>query len=260
MTKRVVFNRRSGGRADAFTLLELLIVVTIIAALAGIIGTSLVRVRAAGQAVMCMNSLKTVTYEFFLFADDYSHVHRGETDTRNSRLFRLEDFQEKLYGIDEFWDAGGMAVVELTPSEQPLMCASAPGRLDKRAGFPCNAQAVTPLENVSVGFNMRLDMITTETGRLARTRLSSKILEHPRVPLVFDVDGRKSVEQGTPLPYYSTPAGETPGLVGTGLFWFPADRHGEKMNVAYIGGHVLREPPPPVDTGNRYWQYEPPLR
>ncbi len=244
-----------------FTLLELLVVVAIIAVLISILGVSVSKVRNASRTVVCMNNLKTVSQEFFQFADDSTHAYRGDSDRQSSKLFRLEDFQEKLYRIHEFWDAGTSSEVALDKSRLPLACPAAPGLLTKRKSVPCSENAILPLEHVSTAFNMRLDQVSTVVKgwpRLQRTRLTTRILEHPDIPLAFGVDGAEAARKGV-LPYYSAPPAGDTGLYGTGKFWFPSLRHEGTFNVAYIGGYVLRT----ADPGNSpksNWKYQPPLQ
>ena len=210
----------SGHASRGFTLLELLIVVVIVGALLAIVGTSLAKARAAAKNVMCMNNLKTVAHEFIQFADDHTHPDRGDSERYGARVFRLEDFQEKIYRIDEFWDGGGAAESDYDLSEQPLMCPAGPGTLQRQRWLPCSQLAVTPARNVSIGFNMRLDQISTVVNgwpRLQRTLLTSRIRSHPHVPLAFDVDGVSADASGV-LPYYSAPPADDLGLYGSGRF------------------------------------------
>lgn len=248
-------------RRPGFTLLELLVVVAIIAVLAAVLAVSIRKVRSAGRAVVCMNNLKTVSQEFFIFADDRNHGYRGDSSRLPGSLFRLEDFQEKLYRIHEFWDGADRAEMMIDESKQPLMCPAGPGELRKQRNLPCSSYAVTPLENVTVGFNMRLEQVSTQVNgwyRLQRTRLSTRILEQIEVPLAFGVDGAQATRNGV-LPYYAAPPAGDPGLYGSGRFWFPALRHDGKLNVAYIGGHVMRTPDP-HGAPKWNWKYQPPLQ
>lgn len=249
------------GLTKGFTLLELLIVVAIIAMLTSILAVSVSKVRNAGRTVVCMNNMKTISQEFFRFADDSLHSYRGNGDSRNGKLFRLEDFQEKMYRIDEFWDSGSSLEVSFDKSKQPLICPAAEGLLKKRKNLPCSDNAIVPSENVSTGFNMRLDRVSRIVNGwpiLQRTRLATAILDRSDVPLAFGIDGAEAVRKGV-LPYYSAPSAGDSGFYGTGRFWFPSLRHEGKLNVAYIGGYVLRT----ADPGNSpksNWKYQPPLQ
>ncbi len=255
----MTMTRRYNPRA--FTLIELLVVVVIIALLVTLVAGVLVKVRNASRCVVCMSNLKTVSQEFFQFADDYAKTFRGDSERYGAKLFRMEDFQEKLYGIHEFWKDGSRSEVEYRVMEQPLMCPSAEKPLVKRKDLPCSQNAVVPVQNVSIGFNMRLDQVSTVIQgwpRLQRTRLTSRILEQGQVPLAFGVEGAQAEQQGV-LPYYSAPPAGDTGLYGSGRFWFPSSRHGPQMNVAYIGGHVLRTPDP-GQSAKAIWKYQPPLQ
>ncbi|MBP7935267.1 MAG: type II secretion system protein [Phycisphaerae bacterium] len=243
-----------------FTLLELLVTVGIIAALIAILSVSVSKVRNAGRTVMCMNNLKTVSQEFFRFADDSTRTYRGDSE-RTGRLFRIEDFQEKLYRVHEFWDGGDSKEIAIDQSTLPLACPAASGILTKRRSLPCSESAVVPLENISTAFNMRLDRVSTVVRGwplLQRTRLTTRILEHPDVPLAFGADGAEAARNGV-IPYYSTPSAGDTGLYGTGKFWFPSLRHEGKLNVAFIGGYVLRTADPGSSPKSN-WKYQPPLQ
>lgn len=248
-------------RRAGFTLLELLVVTAIIAVVLSVVLAALGKVRATSKCVVCMNNLKTVGYEFFHFASEFAHSYRGDSERTAGNAFRLEDFQEKLYGIHEFWDAGDVNDRSLERTRHPLVCPAGGTSLRKRKNVPCNQYAVTPAEGVSIGFNMRLEQVSLQQNgwwRLPRTRLTPRILDRPEVPLVFGVDGATAVAKGV-LPYYSAPPVEDAGLYGNGRFWFPSVRHDGKLNVAFVGGHVLRAAGSD-NPKSAAWKYQPPLR
>ncbi len=247
-------------RGGGFTLVELLVVISIIALLLAILGTALGKVSCATKSFVCKNNLKTVAFEFSLFADDYSHGHRGESDQTGRSGFYVTDFQESLYGVDEFWDLGVVTEAAYKPSRQPLICPAGPQFLERQQGQPCQS-AVNPQKNVSIGFNMRLLSANVQhypSGWwvLQDVRLDSRILEHPAVPLAFDVDGEKAVKRRK-YPFYSVPAVDEAGLYATDQFWFPASRHGEQLNACFIGGYVLSSGNPAHEPGWD-WGYQPP--
>ncbi len=241
-----------------FTLTELLVVVGIMLVLMTVLSAALGRVRSAARSFRCKNNLKTVVFDFTLFADEGTNVNRGESEHLRGHGFRIEDFQESVYGIDEFWDLGAVRRAPLDPARQPLMCPAGPHELYRSAGLPCSDYAVGPAEDVSVGFNMRLHRASVQIGGrwlLYPVTLKSRILEHPFVPLVFDVDGAQATRQRVP-PYYAAPRLDDAGLYGSGRFWFPAARHGGEVNIGFVGGHVLSASDP-LRNGTWDWRYQP---
>jgi hypothetical protein len=239
--------------------MELLIVVSIIALLLAIMTTALRGVRSATKSFVCKNNLRTVAFEFGLFADDYARGDRGDSDQGLRAGFSAVDFQESVYKVDEFWDLDEPGTATYRPSKQPLICPAGPQRLERQSGQPCQS-AVNPQENVSVAFNMRLaaasvSLQSTGWWVFRDVRLTPRILEHPDVPLAFDVDGVQAVDRRK-LPFYSAPAVEQQGLYANDQFWFPSLRHGRKVNACFVGGYVLSSSDP-VNESGWDWRYQP---
>jgi len=246
----------------AFTLVELLVVISIIAILLAILMPALGASRMAARDIDCKSRLRSVASEFIMFADPAAGVRRGDSDMFGSDVFRIEDFQEKIYGVDEFWAGPDDAPQQIPGSEASLLCPSSEGRLQRISGVPCSDGAIGPQENVSTGFNKRLERRTDLVNGWTVQRpvyLTSKILHQPDVPLVFDVDGSAAVAAGQP-PYYAAPAitnDKSVDLFESGDFWFPALRHNKQLNVAFVGGHVLSSVDP---VSEPYWRWEYMLR
>lgn len=242
----------------AVTLLELLVVMAIIALLVSILVGALGKLRASTRNFECKNKLKTVGFDFLQFAEDYSHPYRGESERLGHSGFYVNDFQERVYKISEFWKAPSGTIESYRPPEQPMICPSGPQDLQRQAGLRCDAYAVWPPQNVSTAFNMRLYKASVKiAGRsvLKDVRLSSRILSHPDVPLVFDVDGQAAANRSV-LPYYATPPAGDTGVYGSGTFWFPALRHQGRLNAGFVGGYVLSSPTPDRQSGWG-WTYQP---
>jgi prepilin-type N-terminal cleavage/methylation domain-containing protein/prepilin-type processing-associated H-X9-DG protein len=245
----------------AFTLLELLIVISIIALLMSILLPALSAGRHAATDLKCKANLRSVDLQFLLFAGEDGAGHRGDSDQLGPNLFRLEDFQESIYGISEFWIDPQTDRMPLSGSRQLLMCPAGPSKLESRSGMPCSAGAIGPQENVSVGFNKRLETRTRYidgTAFPAPAYLSDKILQFPDVPLLFDVDGEQAGLQKR-TPYYSAPPvpdDSTSDIYESGRWWFPAFRHRGRINVGFVGGHVLSSSHPTTEPWWR-WNYQP---
>ena len=245
----------------AFTLIEMLVSVAIIALMVSILASALGKVRETSRDFVCKNKAKTVAYEFFMFADEYAKVDRGDSEKLGPKNFYLEDFQERLYGLDEFWKYGTGSGEEIDPEDNPLICPSGPTELKRREGVPCRDQvkkAIWPVKNVSVGFNMRLERASVDfhgRPRLVQVKLSQRIMGEPNVPLSFDVDP-KDVEEKQILPFYSAPTAGDTGKYADDFYWFPAQRHGKRLNVSFIGGHVLSSIDPVNESGWK-WKFQP---
>lgn len=265
--------RRTDRQLSAFSLIEVLVVVAILALLIGIVLASLAKVRASTRSFVCKNKLKTVAFDFIQFADDYAHPWRGDSDADGQPGFYVNDFQERLYGVAEFWKMGAIPQAghttapftqEFKPADHPMICPAGPQFLWREPNLTCAEGAIGPVENVTIGFNARLHRAPLRTfdsgGRPQYVwqdiRLTQRILGHPSVPLAFDVDGAvASVTPGDPKPYYTAPPVGDPASPLNGL-WFPSMRHGGMMNVAFVGGHVLSSSQRDGQTGWD-WSYQP---
>lgn len=253
---------RAGGNARlrarrAYSLLELLVVVAIIALMIALLGGTLGKVRGAARSFECKNKLKSVAFEFFQFADDFSAAYRRGGSGASGKGFHIDNFQEKIYGVDEFWNVQSATSQTYEPSRQLLMCPSGPKKLQRHSNLPCEQYPVTPVENVTMAFNMRLRKASVFLGGrpvLKDVRLSSRILRQPSVPLAFDVDGVVAAGNRI-LPYYAAPPAGDAGVYGRGQFWFPSLRHGS-VNACFIGGHVLSSARPDKASGWN-WRFQP---
>jgi len=252
----------------AFTMLELLVSVSIIALLITILGSALGKVRESGRDLVCKSKKKTVASEFFLFADDYAHPYRGDSANLNGKFY-LVDFVERMYSLDEFWDNKATPGLAYDASDHPLICPSGPQKLsrtpEKTSGkrYPCGRAAFDDWSNVSTAFNQRLNVKRAAGDRDHKSLpvlLSSKIMKSGMVPLAFDVDGEAAVaalpgnDRGGPI--YGTPELEGESFTLYKSRWYPAMRHLKRMNAAFVGGHVLSSSDPENEAGWR-WSYIP---
>lgn len=252
----VSYMTRFNTKVPGLTIVELLVSTGVISLLAAILLPAMSAGRQAAKDLECRAQFRDVTQRFINFADDSGVGLRGESQSLDGR-FEIEDFQESLYQVDEFGAGPESERTQVDAASSPLMCPASAGALERRAGLPCSAGAIGPAKNVSTGFNKRLETRTREVrGRLfpANAYLSSKILTMPDVPLVFDVDGQQAAERAV-LPFYAAPpilTDKWTDIYESGKNWFPSFRHRGRMNVGFIGGHVLSSLHP---TEEPWWQW-----
>jgi prepilin-type N-terminal cleavage/methylation domain-containing protein/prepilin-type processing-associated H-X9-DG protein len=254
-------NRRRGG----FTLVELLVVIAIVAVLASLLLPAASGTVAAARSFRCQASLRSVAFDFSVFADDTLHGDRGDdSEELSAGKFRLATFQDSQYGLDEFWrwDQANEVTLRAGQPGDPLRCAEIAGDVTLRSGTPCTDDAVSPAEHISYTFNMRLHRpeVRGPGGNPVLSLpvpLTSAILDsgNGQVPLAWDVDGAAAV-RAEMSPVFGAPSLGSSGPLGGDRFWFPGKRHARKLNAAFVDGHVDSSSDP-VDGTTWNWAYQP---
>jgi prepilin-type N-terminal cleavage/methylation domain-containing protein/prepilin-type processing-associated H-X9-DG protein len=243
-----------------FTLLELLMTMGIIAMLVSIMLPAMSACRQAGRNLKCLSQMRRGAYEFRMFADDFAFRSRGDSAAFGESRFKIEDFQDSLYRVDEYWDLPRDKPVTYDSSTEMMICPAGPAFLQR---FPEQGQShdpgfVGPHANVSIAVNMRLyrcAQVIWGAGYLVPATVTGRILDHPNVPILLDVDGAKAKSRKQ-LPYYIAPPVNPRDPYGSGRYWFPAFRHQGSINVAFVGGHVLSSRQPLNERGWD-WSYQP---
>lgn len=251
--------RGSASSRAGFSLIELLVVISIITLLLTLVAGAANRLRQGSRGLACRSNLRAVGFDFITFADDNAAGYRGERSEKLGRFqFYFSDFVDSAYRVNDFWPIGNERSQALDPNSEPLICPSGAEKLARIPDRPCNDGAITPPGNVSCAFNRRLFEQTIEFhGRLGLEEavLDARVLEHPEVPLVFDGDG-ETAEKRALRPYFSAPAIEGyEDSYASGRYWFPATRHLSKLNVMFVGGHALSSADPLHETGWD-WKYQ----
>lgn len=260
---RAVGGSTSRVRSSGFTLVELLVVVAVIALLLAILLPAMGAAREKMRALKCSSNLRTMAFEFQLFVEHETDGGWGDSDRKRPPPgggFYINDFQDYLYKLDEFWDDPGKSSVKLTPKDSAMMCPSGVGQLTKSRGHPCGKDAFDPANEVSLAINMRLYRAVVEFGGNpmfvpeTSTSVRTDILNNPYAPLLIEVDGEVA-DAKSQNPFFIAPplpGDDTP--YGDGRYWSPSARHGGRVNVAFVGGHVLTSERP--EDQNWDWTYQ----
>lgn len=255
--QRKHLQRGVSSRRAAFSLVELLVVIAVLAIIAGLLLPALSRSMGLARQFRCQVSLRSIGFDFSVFSDDTLHGDRGHDESISPR-FKLETFQESEYGIDEFWRWGDKDTHRLpdASNNDPMRCAETDGYLTLRRGAPCRSGALSPAENVSYTFNGRLDRTPqrgTNGARWTQATLTTDSVSAPMIPLAWDVDGAEAARRDT-TPVFSAPGLDTTrGPFAGDRLWFPALRHNGSMNVLFTDQHVETTSDPLSESG---WKWD----
>lgn len=248
---------RARDRRCAFTLVEMLVSLAIVAVLLVIALPMLARTMGSARGFRCQVAQRSVAFDFAVFATDEVGPDRGEDAWLKNR-FRLETFQDSQYGIDEFWRWNGDPTYTLpdNANNDPMRCTEVRSPITVTKYLSCASGGVTPAANLSFGFNLRLHRQPVDVDgspRLDPVLLTSAVLESGATPLFWDIDGKVAASRGV-NPVFTAPSLDDREILGDNHYWFPARRHNGAVNVAFIDGHVAASRDPLSESG---WAWKP---
>ncbi len=243
---------------SGYTLVEILITLAVIAVLLAMLLPAVARGLASARAFRCETSLRSVAFDFTVFADEGLHPWRGD-DEGKGKQFSLETYVESQYAVSEFWAYGKEQSVTREAGsgvDDPMRCAEVKGAIKLSRNLPCSSGAVGPPRNISYGFNMRLWRIDPPgASRVKQVMLDSSVLRAGRVPLAWDVDGEAATANNPQAnPTFTCPPLAGGGPYADGSLWWPAMRHKSAINVAFVDGSVGSSRSPLAESEWR-WAY-----
>ncbi len=247
------------GRAGrAFTLIEVLITIAILGVLLSLVLPIARSTIGSARGFKCQMSQRSSAYDFNVFSDDVYHGNRGR-DASEQRRFRLDTFVASQYCLEEYWCWDGEQRHDLPDNDKndPLRCPEVKGTLTLQRNIPCQSGGVSPWQNASFGFNLRLKFAerpAPQTGFVS-VWMRSAIISESNVPLLWDVDGAAATARGS-APFFSAPSMASTGLFAGDRYWYPGMRHNKGMNVAFVDGHV-EATGRPLQQPTWRWDYSP---
>ncbi len=148
------------------TLLELLVVISVVAMLVALLMPAVQKVREASRRAQCMNNLRQIGLALQNYATDYGYfpnLHVGRVDNAAGGLGRLDDFSP-LARLLPYLDQG--PVYESLNFSSDLHSHS--GRTDQVRPIP--------------GFICPSDPTSTQSGSSYRFSIGRTVIVHPLVP------------------------------------------------------------------------------
>jgi prepilin-type processing-associated H-X9-DG protein/prepilin-type N-terminal cleavage/methylation domain-containing protein len=222
----------------AFTLVELLVVISILAILASLLFPALAKAKARGQAVSCLNNLKQLQVGWFAYVQD----NREAIPPNISRLMGSD--QVNMPGA---WVAGNAQIDTNTANVEAGVIF---GQVGSATVYRCpadnsvvrNHPTIRRTRSYSSHHYMNCDIMCGGCGveLVNRTPLNLRkytgiVNPPPSLAWVFMEEHELSIDDGvfvTHSPWFA------PGVPD---FWvsFPTYRHENGANVSFADGHAI---------------------
>ena len=241
----------SPPRAHAFTLVELLVVLTIIGILAALLLPTLSRAKAKAQATVCMNNLRQLTMAFHHYVDHYDDRIMSNFPSTQAGT---EDEPGWVAGVMSFeTDAGYLPSFKTEATNQALFAAGSASTLTPHIPGPRYFGSIGPFAKDAKIYKCPSDPSYSvfDGSREARVR-SYSISPAMNAPMISNATGQNRYSRLTDVRATSRMMlfiDEHEDTIGTGVFrdsvpwndvWgsLPTARHNGAGTLSYVDGHA----------------------
>ncbi len=203
------------GEKQLFTLIELLIVITIIAILAAMLLPALGKARNKARAVQCVNLLSQLGKNAVYYESDYNEWSPGAGPSPYFWSYQLRPYYNLKENASSFWPVR-------------LICPDATGALNT----PHPDSPSMPERNIEMSYGMNLMDLPDSASRLYRG---------VKLPLVVNPSSKLRFLDGTTrgLTYSCANSASYYRVYGeSNSYNMTAYRHLQRANAAHYDGHV----------------------
>jgi prepilin-type N-terminal cleavage/methylation domain-containing protein/prepilin-type processing-associated H-X9-DG protein len=236
-------------RHSGFTLIELMVVIAIVAILAGLLFSALVRANGKAQAIFCLNNLKQLQTAWFMYMSDQNdwltpnisasaHNQSGSWVLGNAR----EDLTTSNVLAGAMFAYSKSADTYRCPADQSVVIGNK--SLRRTRSFSLNAWLHSKINNGHGGWDWDFDTLVGERHRYSQILT---LRPGPSGVFVFIDEHPQSIDDGL---WAQWPADPKDALMSGGGFgadtsncqtWakLPADRHQQGANLSFADGHAV---------------------
>jgi prepilin-type N-terminal cleavage/methylation domain-containing protein len=221
-------------RPSGFTLIELLTVITIIAILASLVTAGVVRAKAAGQRIACMNKLRQWGQGAHFYAEDHNDKLPQEAVFDGINTWEMTTFS----ACSEVWYNSTPKALGVTPAATYSKTPSSQRAFYSPASFfHCPSAKFAPVSatypNFSLAMNSKLMMdfeSPDPADNSSRDVRMAQIMVPERTALFLDA----GVAGETRFSEFQQPYSGQPKAYATEF----APRHNKKGNILFAAGNV----------------------
>jgi prepilin-type N-terminal cleavage/methylation domain-containing protein len=248
---------KSGRLNRAFTLVELLVVIGIIALLIGILLPSLQRARQVAKDTLCASNMRQVTVALMIYANQYHGDFPPAEDTSSGTAvpWQVQIWQTVMhtpFSLSDPTGGGTYAYLTHTPFECPTADLSkniSPISLTAPPGTPANVDGYDWTDHLHNGYALNIDLpgtlgqnswsipATIETPQIIESKKLTSVRQTSEAMLLTDAKGFfvEYYDRGNSLLYMDAGIGDGGGMHNA---WGRHGRWKDAWNLAFCDGSV----------------------